>query len=299
MKPADFCLHRPDILGEALALLAEHGDDAKALAGGQSLVPLLNFRLARPAHVIDLERIASLRRLRRSADGLAVGAMVRQRHAETDPEVAAACPLLAAALPHVGHPPIRNRGTIGGSLAHADPAAELPAVAVALDATLIAASARGRRKIPASAFYQTYLTTALEPDELLVETVFPPLPPRTGACVLEVSRRQGDFALVGVALQVTLDDGGTVADARVCFIGVAEVPRRCPEAEAVLTGCSPADAEAVSAAADRAREVLTPASDLHASADYRRDVAGTLLERAFIGAARRPSRRAAPDPRPR
>src|SRR6266700_3200278 len=258
MKPADFCLHRPDILGEALALLAEHGDDAKALAGGQSLVPLLNFRLARPAHVIDLERIASLRRLRRSADGLAVGAMVRQRHAETDPEVAAACPLLAAALPHVGHPPIRNRGTIGGSLAHADPAAEL-----------------------------------------LVETRFPPLPPRSGACVLEVSRRQGDFALVGVALQVTLDDGGTVADARVCFIGVAEVPRRCPEAEAVLSGCSPADAEAVSAAADRAREVLTPASDLHASADYRRDVAGTLLERAFIGAARRPSRRAAPDPRPR
>jgi carbon-monoxide dehydrogenase medium subunit len=172
VKPPDFDLHRPATLGAALALLASHADDARVLAGGQSLMPLLNFRLARPGHVIDIGRLAELGELAETPSGLVVGAMVRQSRAERSPAVAARCPLLAAALPWIAHPPIRARGTVGGSLAHADPAAELPSVAVALDATFVAASSRGRREIVAADFFQAYLTTALRPDELLAAPVF-------------------------------------------------------------------------------------------------------------------------------
>jgi aerobic carbon-monoxide dehydrogenase medium subunit len=283
VKPGDFTLHRPRSVREAVELMARH-EFAKPLAGGQSLVPLLNFRLARPEHVIDLDGLARLGELRRTATGLSIGAMVRQRQAERSPAVARDCPLLAAALPWVAHPPIRNRGTIGGSLAHADPAAELPAVVRALDGTMRATSARGTRDIAAADFFRTHLTTALEPDELLTEIDLPRALGRTGAAYLEVSRRHGDFALAGVAVQVTLSPDGVLEDVRICLSGVGETPYRCTEAERLLAGGRLDDALAL-AAGDAAREGLHPTGDLHAPAEYRRDLAGTLVERALPQAA--------------
>jgi carbon-monoxide dehydrogenase medium subunit len=285
MKPVDFALHRPATTDEAVALLAEHSVDAKVLAGGQSLLPLLNFRLARPEHLVDLGRIAALAELRRTRDELVVGAMVSQARAEASPAVAAHAPLLAAAFPNIAHPPIRNRGTVGGSLAHADPAAELPAVARALDAVFVAAGPRGRREIAARDFFRTHLTTDLEADELLVAVRFPRAAPRTGAAFEEVGRRRGDFALVGVAAQVTLDDG-LLADVRICLTGVASTPYRATEAEDLLRGRPPEPAE-LTRAADAVRDTVTPSDDLHATAGYRKDVAGTLLTRAVTAACRR------------
>lgn len=285
MKPVDFALHRPATTDEAVALLAEHSADAKVLAGGQSLLPLLNFRLARPEHLVDLGRIAALAELRRTPDELVVGAMVSQARAEASPAVAAHAPLLAAAFPNIAHPPIRNRGTVGGSLAHADPAAELPAVARALDAVFAAAGPRGRREIAARDFFRTHLTTDLEADELLVAVRFPRAAPRTGAAFEEVGRRRGDFALVGVAAQVTLDDG-LLADVRICLTGVASTPYRATEAEDLLRGRPPEPAE-LTRAADAVRDAVTPSDDLHATAGYRKDVAGTLLTRAVTAACRR------------
>lgn len=285
MKPVDFSLHQPGTVAAAVALLAERGDDAKVLAGGQSLVPLLNFRLARPDHVIDIGRVAGLAELRPGPGGLVIGAMVRQSAAEASPAVAAHCPLLAAALPNVAHPPIRARGTVGGSLAHADPAAELPAVAVALDATFEAVSARGRREIAARDFFRTFLTTALEPDELLVSVRFPAAAPGTGAAFRELSRRRGDFAIAGAAAQVTLA-GDVITDARVCLTGVADTPLRCHGPERVLLGTR-ADPATLVDAAQAALDVLEPPGDLHAPAGYRKHVAGVLLRRAVAEAFRR------------
>lgn len=295
MKPVDFHLHRPETRAEALALLHEHADDVKVLAGGQSLVPLLNFRLARPGHVVDIGRIASLavvhrtrgEPVHRTRSELVIGSMVRQAQAEHSRAVAADAPLLAAALPNIAHPPIRNRGTVGGSLAHADPAAELPAVATALDAVFVAASTRGEREIPVAEFFRTHLTTTLDADELLTEIRFLAAPPGTGAAFLEVARRRGDFALVGAAVQVTLD-GERIADARVCFTGVAQIPHRCPEAERILRGATASSPE-VREAAEAARRSMQPSGDLHATAAYRKDVAGTLLARGVAEAARRAS----------
>ena len=287
MKPVDFHLHRPDSRAEALALLHELADDVKVLAGGQSLVPLLNFRLARPGHLVDIGRIGSLAEVRRTPDELVVGSMVRQAQAERSRAVAAGAPLLAAALPNIAHPPIRNRGTVGGSLAHADPAAELPAVATALDAVFVAASVRGEREITAAEFFRSYLTTALDADELLTEIRFPKPGAGTGAAFLEVARRRGDFALVGAAVQVTLD-GERIADARVCFSGVSQVPHRCREAERILLGTT-ARSPKVREAADAARDSMRPGDDLHASAAYRKDVSGTLLARGVAEAARHAS----------
>lgn len=285
MKPIDFALHRPDTTAGAVALLTEYGEDAKALAGGQSLLPLLNFRLARPEHVIDLGRVAGLAEVRRTPDALVIGAMVRQARAERSPEVAAAAPLLAAALPYIAHPPIRNRGTIGGSLAHADPAAELPAVARALDAIFVVRGPGGVREIAAPDFFDGHFTTALAAADLLVEIRFPRAAPGTGAAFAEVARRQGDFALVGVAAQVTLD-GGVLRDVRICVSGVAPVPHRATEAESVLTG-HPPDERRRSEAADAVRAAIDPTADLHATAAYRKDVAGVLTERALTEATRK------------
>jgi aerobic carbon-monoxide dehydrogenase medium subunit len=287
VKPVDFHLHRPETRAEALALLHEHADDVKVLAGGQSLVPLLNFRLARPGHLVDIGRIASLAGVRRTRSELVIGSMVRQAQAERSAAVAAAAPLLAAAFPNIAHPPIRNRGTVGGSLAHADPAAELPAVALALDAVFVAASVRGQREIPAAEFFRTHLTTSLDADELLTEIRFPQALPGTGAAFLEVGRRRGDFALVGAAVQVTLDDE-RIVDARVCFTGVDQIPHRCPEAEQILLGAT-ARSPQVRAAADAARDGMQPGGDLHATAAYRKDVSGTLLARGVSEAARHAS----------
>lgn len=282
MKPVDFHLHQPRTVSEAVTLLAKHADDVKVLAGGQSLVPLLNFRLARPEHLVDISRIAALAEIRRTPDELWVGATVRQAQAERSAAVAAHAPLLAAALPNIAHPPIRNRGTVGGSLAHADPAAELPSVAVALDATFAAVSARGTREIPAAEFFRTHLTTALEPDELLTGVRFPAPAAHTGAAFHEVARRRGDFALVGVAAQVSLQ-GKEIAEARICVSGVDQVPHRCPDAERLLTGSRP-EPVVLDRAADAVRESVRPGHDLHATAAYRKDVAGTLTARAVAEA---------------
>ncbi|MCW2943428.1 MAG: Carbon-monoxide dehydrogenase medium subunit [Actinoallomurus sp.] len=291
MKPVDFELHRPATTDEAIALLAEHAAEAKVLAGGQSLLPLLNFRLARPDHLIDLGRIAGLAQLRRTQDELVVGAMVRQAQAERSPAVAAHAPLLAAAFPNIAHPPIRNRGTVGGSLAHADPAAELPAVARALDAVFVAAGPRGRREITSRDFFRANLMTDLEADELLVEIRFSRAAPHTGADFQEVGRRRGDFALVGAAAQVTVDDG-LLSDVRICLTGVAQTPHRAVEAEDLLTGHAP-DPALLARAADAIRDTIDPSGDLHATAGYRRDVAGVLMTRAVTGAHRRATETAA------
>jgi carbon-monoxide dehydrogenase medium subunit len=292
MKPAAFEYHDPRTTDEALALLAEYGDEAKALAGGQSLVPLMNFRLARPARLVDLNLIAELSYLRVEQGALCIGAMARQRELERAPLVAEGWPLLAEATRYIGHAQIRNRGTVGGSLAHADPAAELPAVMAALDAELVIQGRDSARTVRSEEFFLSYLTTALTPDELLVETRVPALPPRTGWAFVEVSRRHGDFALVGVAALLTVDAGGTIGAARLAFTGAAPTPLRAARAEALLVGERPAEPlfreAGLVASAD-----LEPEDDLHASADYRREVGGVLARRALVQAAARAGERRA------
>lgn len=285
MKPVDFTLHRPDTVSDAVAILAAHPEDSKVLAGGQSLVPLLNFRLARPEHLVDLGRIASLAQLRRNPMHVVVGAMVRQGHAERSTAVAQDVPLLAAALPHVAHPPIRSRGTVGGSLAHGDPAAELPAVARALDATFVAVGRGGRRTIAAGDFFRAHLMTDLASDEVLVEVLFERVPPNTGAAFEEVGRRRGDFALVGAGAQVTVVDD-IITEARIALTGVSATPHRATEAEQVLVGRRLSD-RLLNEAADATRAAIRPSGDLHATAEYRRDIAGVLLTRAVTTAHRR------------
>jgi carbon-monoxide dehydrogenase medium subunit len=288
MKPPRFAYHDPATRGEALALLATHADDAKVLAGGQSLVPLLNMRLAQPAHLIDINRIADLAYVREVDETLAIGALTRHRTVEHSDLVRKYCPLLAAAVPFIGHPPIRSRGTIGGSLAHADPAAELPAVLMALDGVVRVESHRGSRTIPAAELFLDQLQTSLASDELITEIYFPVAQPRTGTAFVEVSRRHGDFALVGVAAQLTLNEDQTIADARLALLGVAATPVSAQEMTAMLIGAQPGD-EIFSAVAEQASSSLDPASDIHASAQYRRHVANTLVKRALQTAAHRAS----------
>ncbi|HLI37185.1 MAG TPA: xanthine dehydrogenase family protein subunit M [Streptosporangiaceae bacterium] len=282
MKPVDFTLHQPAALAQAAELLAAHPDESKILAGGQSLLPLLNFRLARPQHLIALDRVGGLAGIGRDASGLHVGAMVRHACAERSSAVARDCPLMAAAIPQIAHPPIRNRGTVGGSLVHADPAAELPAVARALDVTFHAVSVRGTRDIPAAAFFHSYLTTDLADDEILTGISVPPCPPRTGSAFCEVARRRGDFAIAGVAAQVTVD-GGTLSDVRLALSGVAGVPHRCTAAEDVLRDATPAP-DVLDAAVTAEQAMLHPSGDLHGTADYRLHLAGVLLRRAVLAA---------------
>ncbi len=285
MKPVDFHLHRPQSLDEAIALLAEHGDECKLLAGGQSLVPLLNFRLARPEHVVDLSRLDSLREISRRHDGLRIGAMVTHARAGRSAALIQDAPLLVAAVPHIAHQPIRSRGTVGGSIAHADPAAELPAVMRALDAELVVAGPGGVRRIDAADFFLGNLTTCLQADEILTRIDVPRTAPGTGAEFCEVGRRQGDFALVGAGAQITVVDR-VVTEARIALTGVAPVPHRAIEAERILVGRD-VDALEVDTAADAVRSAIMPGGDLHATAEYRRDVAGVLLGRAVTVAARR------------
>lgn len=284
MKPAAFRYCAPRSVDECLALLRAHGKDGKILAGGQSLVPLMNMRLARPSVIIDLNPIAALAYIKEADGQIRIGAMTRQRAAEQSPIVRRRLPLLAEALQYVGHPQIRNRGTVGGSLAHADPSAELPAVAAALDAKLVVRGPRGTRTIRSEEFFLSYLATALEPDDLLVEVRFPDHE-RAGTAFLEVTRRHGDYALVGVAAVVHID-GRKVAEARLAFTGVGPGPVRIAEAEAAVAGASVTDRvlEDVSRlVADR----LDPESDVHASAAYRKQVAGVLAARALRQAAQR------------
>jgi CO/xanthine dehydrogenase FAD-binding subunit len=277
MKPAPFDYVAARSLDEAVAELSESDGDAKVLAGGQSLVPLLNFRLAHPSRLIDLNRVAELAYLSPRDGGLAIGAMTRQVTIERDREVRQSQPLLAEAISWVGHPAIRSRGTVGGSLAHADPAAELPAVAVCLEAKLVLASARGQRTLDAEEFFLGYLTTALEADEILVETWLPRVRPGTGQVWLEFSRRHGDFALVGVAVSLTLRDE-QVEQARIVLAGVGGKPFRAREAETLLIGGRVA--ERVQAAADAVRAAIDPDADIHGSKEYRTHLAAVMTERA-------------------
>jgi CO/xanthine dehydrogenase FAD-binding subunit len=279
VKPVAFDLVRPVEVGEALAELSVDPEESKLLAGGQSLVPLLNFRLARPARLIDLARIDSLRGIARGSGRLSIGAMTTQHEAEHSDLVRRCAPLLAAALPRIAHPPIRSRGTVGGSTAHADPAAEIPAVVMALDATIRIRNEGGSREVPAAEFFHGFLTTALAADELLTAVELPVAPPGTGAVFLEVARRRGDFALVGAAVQLTLRDGN-VTDCRLALTGVAGRPHRVREAEALVTGTS-LDEDIAGQAAAATRASISPPGDLHASADYRRHVAGVLVQRGL------------------
>jgi carbon-monoxide dehydrogenase medium subunit len=272
----------PTTVAEAVGLLAEHQDEASVLAGGQSLIPLLALRLARPAVLVDINGVTELSGISRVNGSLAVGAMTREYVAEESAALAEAVPLLAVALPLIGHEAIRSRGTIGGSLAHADPAAELPAVALALDAQFVLRGRARGRVIPAADWFQGYLATARNPDELLTEVRFPVAAPGTGVAFEEVARRHGDFAIVGLAAQLTMKDG-VISDARLAFSGVADVPVRASAAEDLLTGEHPSD-ELFAEAARLAADGIDPPADLHGSAEYRKKVAGTLVRRGLKAA---------------
>jgi carbon-monoxide dehydrogenase medium subunit len=279
VKPAQFHYLCPLTIDEALDQLARHGDEAKVLAGGQSLVPLMNMRLARPAVIIDINRIDALGYLREDAGVLRVGALTRQRAAERSPLVAERCPLLRDALHVVGHVQIRNRGTIGGSIAHADPAAELTAILAALDGEVTVRSARGTRVIAAPDLFISYLTTSLDPRELLVEVRIPALPRDAGWSWMELARRHGDFALAGVGV-VLAARRGVVAEARIGLIGVGPTPVRAAQAERALIGQTPSEA-LWAEVAEAVRAAVTPDGDIHASAEYRKHVSGVLAQRAL------------------
>lgn len=279
MKPPPLKYFPARSTDEALSLLAEHGDEAKVLAGGQSLMPLLNMRLARPECLVDITRVAELGGAAPVNGHLELQAAVRQADAEDSPAVETGVPLLHEALGHVAHREIRNAGTVCGSAAHADSAAEIPAVCLALDAEMVAASTRGTRVIPARDFYVSYLETALEPDELLTAIRLPVQAPGTGASFLEVAPRRGDYALAGVAASVTATNG-LVQSASIAFLGVGPTPIRAEAAEQLLRDATPSD-ELLSETARRASEELEPADDVHASADYRREAARVLAWRAL------------------
>ena len=282
MKPPPFAYECPTEVAEAVALLAAHGEDARPLAGGQSLVPLLNFRLARPAVLVDLNRIASLAQVTVADGTLRIGAMARQAQVEADPAVARGWPLLAEAIGHIAHPQIRNRGTIGGSLALNDPAAELPATMLALDAEMTAQGPGGARTIAARDFFVDTMETALAADELLTGIRVPALPAGTGWSFRETARRSGDFALVAVA--VLLRPAGTSGTcARVVVTGTGAGPARVPAAEAILAERG-AGGDACAAAGDAAAEAVEPADDPHAPAWYRRRLVAALTARAGLEA---------------
>jgi CO/xanthine dehydrogenase FAD-binding subunit len=278
VKPPVFEYTAVRSVDEAVAELAQHGDAAKLLAGGQSLVPLLNMRLAAPSRLIDLNRVAELAYVAPRDGGLAIGAMTRQRAVERSALAARQAPLLADALPWVGHFQIRNRGTVGGSLSHADPAAELPAVALSLDARFTARGPAGERTIAAADFFVTQLTTALAPTELLTEVWLPASPPGSGSAWMELARRHGDYALVGVAAVVTLA-GDRIGAARLALTGVGDRPVRAKDAEARLAGESLTPA-VLADAAEAVRRAIDPGGDIHATPAYRRHVAGVLVVRA-------------------
>lgn len=270
----------PESLDEALDLLARYGDEAKVLAGGQSLGPLLNLRLASPALLVDVNRLRELEGVEERPGELAIGALTRLRTIERDPRVARSGPLLAEALPYVGHVAIRNRGTVGGSLAHADPAAELPVVATALQAAIDVRSARGARTLAAAELFVMPLVTSLEPDELIVSVRVPTLDAGAGYAWYELAQRHGDFALAGAAAVVSLGRDGTCRTARLALAGVGPVPLDVSDAVASLTGTSPTPA-ALADAAERAAARCDPSSDVHASGEYRRRLVRVLARRAL------------------
>lgn len=287
MKPAPFEYAAPHSLTEALAVLADNDpDEVKILAGGQSLMPLLNMRLARPQLLLDLSRVEELDFIREYAGGLSIGAMTTKRAVEESPLVRERSPLFWRATTMIGHPQIRNRGTVGGSMVQADPAAEYPAAAQLLDIELIAQGAAGRRVISAAEFFVTYLTTSLEPGEILTEIRIPAQRAGTGWSIQELARRHGDFAIVGAAASLRIE-GGRCLDPRVVVFGAADRAMRCPDAEAAVAGQPASEAVFEAAGARVAESLEDPISDVHASSEYRRDLARVLVRRVLVEAAGR------------
>jgi carbon-monoxide dehydrogenase medium subunit len=286
MKPAPFALFQPKTIDEALALLHSHGDEAKILAGGQSLVPLMNFRLAQPRNLIDLNRVEGLDQINFHDHTLSVGAMVRQRDIERSASIAERLPILREAIEQVGHPAIRNRGTVGGSLVHADPSAELPLLAVALDATFHLRSVRASRSVAAKDFYQGYLLTEIAPDELLVSIDFHLPPANCGWCCTEMARRHGDFAIVAVAVLFGCGRDRRIDFARIAVGGVGPAPLRITAAEDALLG-ELLEIELFRRAADIGAQSVEPPADIHASSSYRRHLTGVLVRRALATAVNR------------
>lgn len=285
MKPAAFEYRVPHTLDEALALMAEHGYDAKILAGGQSLVPTMNFRLAQPSVLVDLNRLPELSGITQSdSGGVRIGAMTRQRTVERSQLVAERAPLVHDAMPYIAHVQIRNRGTFGGSLAHADPAAELPAIAVATNARLKLQSSTGERWVNAEDFYIALFTTELTPQEIVTEIELPPMAPNTGWSVQEVSRRQGDYAMAGAAALVTLDESGNCKQVRITYLSVGDGPVVAHNAIRLLTGDKPTTEAIEEAANVAAQEDVDPISDIHASANYRRHLVKVLTKRVLLEA---------------
>jgi aerobic carbon-monoxide dehydrogenase medium subunit len=278
VKPPVFDYHAPPSVEEAIELLVRYGGEAKLLAGGQSLMPLLNFRLSRPAALVDLNPIPSLAYIQEEDGHVRLGAMTRQRRIEFSPVVKRTLPLLAEATTLVGHLPIRTRGTIGGSIAHADPSAEYPAVLTALDGVVIVRGPRGERTITPSELFRGYLTTSLGPDEILVEVRLPAMPTGAGFAFEEFSRRHGDFALAGIAAML-VGQGQRCTSARLATAGAGPTPIRLRDAEKILERDGLSEA-AISAAGQRAAELVQPDSDIHASADYRRHLVRVLTARA-------------------
>jgi carbon-monoxide dehydrogenase medium subunit len=273
----------PTTLSEAVALLASR-EDAKAIAGGQSLMPMLAFRLAAPTLLVDLRKLPDMREIRIAADGVRLGAMVRWRDIEKDARLATAHPLLKAAVAHVAHYQIRNRGTIGGSVAHADPAAEIPGIVVTCDGEIAVTGQSGSRVIAAADFFRSALTTALEADEIITEIHFPAWPARRRWGFQEFARRRGDFAMAAAALYYDQDAEGRAVNAHVGIIGVGDCQRRLPEVEAVLNG-HVVDEATIARAAEVTSATVEAQEDIHATAPYRRSLAGTMVERALLSAS--------------
>jgi carbon-monoxide dehydrogenase medium subunit len=287
MKPAPFRYIAARSLDQALELKAEHGDEARFLAGGQSLMPTMNFRLSQPAVLIDINPLVQCAGVQKSGpETLRIGALTRYRDLERAPATAENLPLIKEALPHIAHPQIRNRGTIGGNLAHADPASEMPAIVLALAGKLHAQSKRGERWIAAADFFAGALRTALEPDEMLTEVELPIARPRSGACFMEVARRRGDFALIGVACTVELDDHGRCKEARIGLCNAGDGPIFAVAASRSLAGQNIGSAEIDDAAALVQRDI-DPGGSIHASKDFQRHLAGVLTRRALAAATER------------
>ncbi len=281
MKPAPFKYLAPDSLEEVLALKAQYGDEAKFLAGGQSLIPTMNFRLATPEVILDINRVGDLDYIRETGDGqLRLGALARHQMLIDDPLVAEHQPLAHEAAHNVAHPQVRNRGTLCGNLAHADPASEMPAVMVAAGARLHARSTQSDRWIDAKDFYLGVFTTALDEDEMLVEVELPALQPRTGTCFLEVARRPGDYAMMGVAAMITLAEDDGCTDARLAYCGAGGTPILAIEAAGSLVGEQPGE-RPFEMAAKLARSEIDPSGNVNASADFQRHLAGVLTRRAL------------------
>lgn len=289
MKPPRFDYFAPETIDDAIALMADLGEDARFLAGGQSLVPMLNFRVAAPSALIDLNGIAGLGEIRTDEAGnLVLGAMVRTRQLETDPVIGAANPLLQSAATNIAHVQIRNRGTIGGSLSHADPAAELPGIALVCSAAIKLRGPSGERTVAADAFFDGVFSTAAGDDEIVTEIVFPAWPENRRWAFQEISRRDGDFAMVGVAGWFDLDADGHISDTRLAAIGAGDTPLRLQSAEEALVGKRPED-KSFADAAEAGMADLQPGSDIHATAEYRREVGGVLIRRVLTEARERSS----------